>query len=349
MKIRTLLIDSSYLLQRSFHGAKDTYTQEFGHCGALYQFLTTTRKLVKDHMINRVVLVWDGEGGGLARHNIDADYKANRKSKEWHKRIEMSQAEIDRENDKKESILKQRLRVQAYAEDLFLRQIEVPDIEADDLIAEYCVSHNNTEEIFIYSKDKDFFQLLDLNITILYPSVDTPINKGNFFFIFGYHYANALPIKIICGDTADNIKGIKGIGEDILLKYFPDMKYKSFTVREICAKADEINKGRLINKEKPLKALENLLNGVDRLVMNYKLTNLRKPFLNKQAREALLDLELPLSPVKRGSKNLQDMMRQDGFLSIYKGTFANYVSPFYVVIACEKERLEAYERNNKNK
>ena len=57
MKTRTLLVDSSYLLKRSFHGAKDTYTNKFGHIGGLYQFMTTLRKLIKEHLINKVVLV----------------------------------------------------------------------------------------------------------------------------------------------------------------------------------------------------------------------------------------------------------------------------------------------------
>ena len=148
MKIRTLLVDSSYLLKRSFHGAKDTYSVNFGHIGGLYSFLTTIRMLIKEHMINKVVLVWDGEGGGIYRHRIDKEYKANRKTKEWYKKIEMTEAEIRREKEKEESLLKQRKRVQAYAEELFFRQIEVDDIEADDLIAAYCIQNNNKEEIF---------------------------------------------------------------------------------------------------------------------------------------------------------------------------------------------------------
>ncbi len=76
MKIRTLLVDSSYLLQRSYHGAKDTHTKKFGHIGGLYGFFTMLRKLIKDHKINKVVLAWDGEGGGVYRYNIDTNYKS---------------------------------------------------------------------------------------------------------------------------------------------------------------------------------------------------------------------------------------------------------------------------------
>ena len=105
MKNRTLLVDSSYLLKRSFHGAKDLQTASFGHIGGLYSFLTTVRKMIKDHMINKVVLVWDGEGGGIQRYRIDHAYKANRVSKKWHDRIEMSAADIRREKAKEESWL----------------------------------------------------------------------------------------------------------------------------------------------------------------------------------------------------------------------------------------------------
>ena len=342
-------MDSSYLLKRSFNGAKDVHTHKFGHIGGLYSFLTTVRKLIKAHKINKVVLVWDGQNGGIARYQIDAAYKSNRKNKSWHKQIELSEAEIKREAEKEESILKQRQRVKAYAEELFLRQIEINDIEADDLIASYCMQYENKEEIYIYTNDRDFSQLLDLNITILFSNIDMPITKANYSLQFGHHYTNALIMKVITGDKADMVQGIKGIGEDTLIKYFPDMRYKKYTVREICHEADKINVDREAIGEKPLKVFENLLANVDRLIMNYKLVNLRQPFLNAEAKEALLQLEAPLDPTDRGSKNLIKMMTEDEFLSIYTGTFPNYVEPFYVVIEHEKELLKEYNKNNKGK
>ena len=217
MENRTLLVDGSYLLKRSYHGAKDTTTSAFGHIGGLYQFMTTTRKMIKEHMINKVILIWDGEGGGIYRHRIDKNYKANRKNKEWFKKIEMTGAELRREKAKDESILKQRKRIQAYAEELFLRQIEVDDIEGDDLIAAYCLEHNNKEEMFIYSNDRDFAQLLDLNITIIFPNLDRPVTKTNYMMYFNHHYSNALIMKIICGDSADNIIGTGGLKDEILV------------------------------------------------------------------------------------------------------------------------------------
>jgi DNA polymerase-1 len=349
MNVRTLLVDSSYLLKRSFNGAKDVSTNAFGHIGGLYSFLTTVRKLIKQYKINKVVLVWDGQNGGVARHHLDPVYKSNRKNKLWYEPIEMTEAEIRKEAEKEESILKQRQRIKAYAEELFLRQIEINDIEADDLIASYCMQYENKEEIYIYTNDRDFAQLLDLNITILFANIEMPITKANYSLNFGHHYTNALIMKVITGDKADKIQGIKGIGEDTLLKHFPDMRFKKYTVKEICREADKINKERIANHEKPLKVFENLLGSIDRLVLNHKLVNLREPFLNDEAIEELRILEAPLDPTNRGGKNLLRMMNEDEFLTIYTGTFSNYLEPFYVVIQHERDLLRANYKNNRGK
>jgi len=348
MKTRTLLIDANYLLKRSFHGAKNTYTTNYGNIGCLYQFMTTLRMLVKQHMSNKVIIFWDGQNGGVMRHRIDIAYKSNRKNKEWYKKIEMSAVEIRREEEKEESILKNRISIKNYIENLFIRQIECDDIEADDLIAAYCLEHNNKEELVLFSNDRDFAQLLDLNITIIFPNINQPVNKTNYIMHFNHHYSNALILKIICGDTADNIKGIAGMGEKTLLEHFPELKFKHLSVRDICRRADEINQERVLNKMKPLKALQNLISpeGVERLKTNFKLVNLREPMLNEQAREELKQLEIPLSPDGRGSNNLLKMMNEDDFLSVYGSTFVQYVEPFYTIIMNEKQLLTEYIKNN---
>jgi 5'-3' exonuclease len=242
------------------------------------------------------------------------------------------------------------MRIMAYAEELFIRQIEVDDTEADDLIAAYCLKHNNQEEIFIYSNDRDFAQLLDLNLTIIFPNIDQPVTKTNYIMYFNHHYTNALTMKIICGDSADNIKGVGGIKEDGLVQKFPELKFKTMSVRDVCKRADKIQEERLANKKKPLKALENLLceSGIERLKMNFELTNLREPMLTEETKEELEQLEYPLSDEDRGSKNLYNLMLEDEFLSVYGGTFPQYVEPFYTVIMHEKQLLNEFKKKHKN-
>lgn len=111
------------------------------------------------------------------------------------------------------------------------------------------------------------------------------------------------------------------------------------------SESKKINEGRIDNKKKPYKAFENLLNNIDRLKINYKLINLKEPFLNESAYEELEQLKMPLSPNGRGSKQLYKMMIDDEFLTIYGGTFINFVEPFYTVIMHEKENYVTYLKN----
>ena len=119
-------------------------------------------------------------------------------------------------------------------------------------------------------------------------------------------------------------------------------------MRDICRRADEINAERIANKKKPLQALENIVNNVPRLKTNFELVNLREPILNEEAEEELLQLEAPLSPEDRGSKNLMKLMLADEFLTVYGGTFSQYVEPFYTVVMNEKRLLTEYYKKYKN-
>ncbi|MBW2998844.1 hypothetical protein KY321_04865, partial [Candidatus Woesearchaeota archaeon] len=64
------------------------------------------------------------------------------------------------------------------------------------------------------------------------------------------------------------------------------------------------------------------------------------------AYEELYQLEMPLSPKGRGSKNLIKYMKEDEFLSVYTGTFVDYVQPFYAIISHEKKIYENYMKNS---
>lgn len=349
MNTKTLLVDASYLLKRSFHGAKGSYTKA-GYMGGVYGFLTTIRKFIKEHKVNKIVLVWDGENGGIHRHQIDHMYKSNRKDKSWYTPIELTEAEIKAEKEKDQSILLQRKKIQMYAEELFFRQLEAKEIEADDMIAAYCMKYHKDEEIILYTNDKDFLQLLSLNISIYLESVGQLIEAGNFFNFFKFFYKNALTIKILCGDKSDMVEGIKGLQETTLLKYFPELIDSEVSVRHICMRSVEINEQRKIEKKKPIEALSNITKNVERLKMNHTLMNLFSPFLNEEANQMLIDLDIPLSDENRGGDNLYKMMMEDDLLSLYSnyGNFSSYMQPFYLVISREKDLLKKFNKIHLN-
>lgn len=345
MSHKTLLVDAPYLLKRSIHGAKDSYTQA-GFMGGVYSFMTTLRKLIKQYGITKCILFWDGAHSGFYRYKIDRAYKANRKSKEWHDTTQLTEAQLAVIDPEKEAERIQKIKVQEYAEELYIRQIEVDKIEADDLIAHYVMNHSKTEDMIIYTNDRDYLQLLGYGINIHYDNLDFPVNMGNYFTFLPYHYKNALTVKILVGDDSDNIDGIEGLGLTTLLKHFPELKSEELKVRDILLKTKQLNEAR---GKKPLKVFTSMLNGIERLKKNYQLMNLSEPILTEEALEALEQLEMPLAEEdadgkKRGSQSLLKLMSRDGFLSLYsnQGNFVSYVEPFYTVITTEKATLKKF-------
>lgn len=346
MNLNTLLVDANYLFKRSLFGAKHVYAKS-KPIGGLYSFMTTLRKLISENNINKVILCWDGENSGKMRYYIYEGYKANRESKSWYNKISLTEKEIYKE-EKDMGELYQRIRIKQYAEELFLRQIEVDEIEADDIIAYYCKMKKPEENIVIFTNDRDYFQLLDYtNVSIYIDNKSTVVDKDIFFMYFNYHYSNSLTIKILCGDISDNINGIEGLQETTLIKYFPQIKERYVSVKEIYIDSIKIKKQREEEKKKPLKVIDNIINGKEILKRNKKLMDLKEPFMSKEALDEYETLYDPLSSENRGSRNLLPMMNEDGFLDNFNSNFVNYVSPFYSIIMKEKEYFENYKSLSK--
>jgi DNA polymerase-1 len=122
---------------------------------------------------------------------------------------------------KYESYLTQQSRVKEYLEEVFVRQVEIINNEADDLIAYYCQTAID-EEIIIFSADKDLTQLISDRVTVYSPNTKQYYKNGDSILINKVsipHY-NVLLCKIFTGDKSDNIDGIEGLGEKTLIKLF---------------------------------------------------------------------------------------------------------------------------------
>jgi 5'-3' exonuclease len=239
---KTLLIDGNVLMKRSFNGAKHVYYKE-KHIGGIYQFYATMRKIVIEHKIDKVVVMWDGERGGTLRLDYYPEYKGNRPKF------------FDREYEL------QKIRVQQYAEELFIRQYQHQDVESDDLLAFYCQNKKKREEVIIYTNDRDLCQLISEEVTIFLADKKQLVGIGNYQWYFQHHYKNAGLIKIIEGCSSDNIKGIDGVTENTLLKYFPELKNREYTLDEIISESKKLQEER---GNKPLVILENIINGKSR-------------------------------------------------------------------------------------
>jgi 5'-3' exonuclease len=348
---RTLLIDGNYLLKRSFHGAKHLYNAKGENIGGLYQFLVMVRKLIKEHNINKCIVVWDGENSGRLRYDLYDSYKATRENKSWYNKIILTEKEAHKQEEEK-TLLWQKTRIQNYLEHLFIRQIEVEYIEGDDLMAKICHLRHDKERILIYTNDRDLTSLMVLpNVAVYIANQNLYTTKDNYFVNFDHHIENVTIIKALCGCSSDNIKGIDGLAEPTLLKHFPMLKERKVSIDEIIEQSKIINENRKKEKKKPLKVLENIVNGVfselgemgiEHYDLNMKLVDLMNPILNNQAIIECHDItELPIDIEGRSSKELREMMMDDGFLLNFPNqNFVSFVDPFRLLIIKEKVFFE---------
>lgn len=331
--IKTLLVDGNNLFKIGFHGAKDVFNNG-DHVGGVFHFVNILRKFLEEHNHDKVVVFWDGESNSSIRKSIYPQYKENR-------RESMNEYKYD-------SYLYQRSRVKQYLEEIFVRQLEVEDNEADDLIAHYC-KISKDEKIIIFSADKDLTQLISENVTIYSPITKRYFKNGDMISINKVdipHY-NVLLTKVFTGDKSDNIDGIQGLGEKTLIKLFPQLQEKPCTIEEI------LDYARNITQDKPSKTLTNLLTGKTKTTIlgeefyttNKKIVDLTNPLITANGKELVEQiLTDTIDPTDRGYKNLMRMMMEDGlfkYLPKNDEAWVNFLKPFM--------KLTRKEKRNTNK
>jgi DNA polymerase-1 len=327
--VKTLLVDGNNLVKIGFHGVKDYY-HNGKHIGALWHFVNTIRRFIDEQNFDKVVVMWDGDDNSSTRKLIYPQYKEQRR---------------DRDNEYKlDSFTEQKERIKQYLEDCYVRQINVDNNEADDLIAYYCQISDN-EQKTIYSGDKDLTQLISDKVSVYYPRTKETYQLGSKIKcdIYEFPHQNIKTYKILSGDKSDNIDGISGLGEKTLIKFFPELLEKPVTITDILQKAEN-----LLKENKNNKTLQNLISGKTKsgvhgekfFDINEKIINLSNPLITDDAKELVeLYYRETLDPDGRGHRNLIKMMMEDGFFKyLPKGddAWVNFVRPFMKLTRKEK-------------
>ena len=253
-------------------------------------------------------------------------------------------AVCDIQKDLVKSIAK-KLKVKAYAEDLSLRQYEHPDCESDDLLSFYALNKKKSEEVIIYTNDRDLCQLISEDVTLYLADKKVLVGIGNYSWYFQHYYENAGLVKIIEGCSTDNIKGIDGVTENTLITHFPEIKERKISLEEI------IEKSKILKEEKQLKVFDSIIEGKTKgthkgnvYEINKIIIDLHQPLLTDEAREEVLNLiNLPLNPEGRDYKNVLKMMFDDGIMYAIPGGENGYVSfldPFIKLSKKEKNNFK---------
>lgn len=363
----TLLIDGSNILELSSLGDK-TVSSNGKYVGGIYQFLLQIKIMLQKAHFRYIFVMWDGVSGGIMRYRLNKDYKANRDKNyeeydteglsDYMKSVNegvrnMKKYFASKNKDKfvqnkkeKEVFYEQRGVIIDCLEELFIRQCVVDEVEADDLIAFYVLHKKPEERIVIMSNDKDLTQLISEDVIVYSQRKKKFITSKNSVEELGYLHENVLLNKMICGDQSDNIKGVKGLGETTLIKNFPELKKKKVTLEEILGKARKINLERANEKKKPLKWVENLVNGVtdgsqgnDLYGINRKIIDLKHPLVTKEAEELMIMLMYePMDEEDRNFDNLYNILCKAGVdeLTDYN-SFSNFFTEFSLFVGETKK------------
>jgi 5'-3' exonuclease len=215
-------------------------------------------------------------------------------------------------------------------------------VEADDFIAYYCLTKADNEDITICTSDRDLCQLISKDVSLYLCDKKIYINPDNYNTVFSHHYTNVALLKTIIGDNSDDIKGVKGVKEKTLLKFFPSLTEKSVSLHEIILEAQKLSDTRIVEGKKPLKGLTNILNSVtDGLQgkklyeINDELVNLRKPKITEDAKERFLTMKTEPIPQDSDFREVYQMVKRDGLDELIR---EYYMSDYFLQFKKLKDR-----------
>jgi DNA polymerase-1 len=194
---KLFLIDAMSLVFRAFFAPMQmTLVSPSGlPTKAIYIFIRTLRKLLKEHQPDCVAVTFD-LAAPTFRDKLFEEYKANRP-------------------EFPEELAVQLPYVKRFCRALGLPLVEMEGFEADDLIGTLAQAGSaQGAEIFIVSGDEDLFQLVDAHVRVLKPSRgasdgETLCDADKVKEIMGVEPSQVVDWLALTGDPSDNIPGAR--------------------------------------------------------------------------------------------------------------------------------------------
>ena len=284
MSERLFLLDGMALAYRAYFAfiSNPLKNSKGENTSAVFGFTNALIKILEEEKPDYIAVVFDTPEPTF-RHKKFAEYKATREKMP-------------------EDMIPQLTLVKRMSEALGVPAIELPGFEADDIIGTLSVrAAKENIKAYMVTGDKDFMQLINDRI-VMY----NPLKKGATLEIieasgvkdkFGVEPEYITDMLGLMGDTADNIPGVKGIGEKTAAKLIAQYGALENLYRHI----DEL-KGKI---------KENLIEHKD------------NAFLSKEL--ATIDVNVPITvdfhKLKSGRKNYDELLpllKQLEFTSLIK-------------------------------
>ena len=210
-----LLVDALNLFTRHFV-ANPAMSEHGYHVGGIVGFLNGIRLINERFSPSKIFVIWES-GGSPRRRALLPDYKSKRRPQRLNRYYDDEIPDTVQGRDNQISVIVEILK------NTPICQMYVPECEADDVIgymSRYCFSEDKK---IILSSDKDFYQLLSEDVVIYSPTKKKVVTHLDLIKEYKISAENFCLAKSMCGDSADNIPGVKGAGFKTIAKRFPKM------------------------------------------------------------------------------------------------------------------------------
>ena len=243
---KIILVDGNNLLFRSYYAT--AYNGNFMKnskgfpTNALFGFSNMMNKIILEEKPTYILVAFDK--GKTFRHEKYNEYKAGRIEMPDELRLQFP-------------IAKKLLELMG------IKYYEIENYEADDIIGTFSKFCDNTKYTgTIISSDKDLLQLItdSVDIKLLKSKDYIRYNPESFYEEYKIKPINIIDLKSLMGDSSDNIKGVKGIGEKTALKLLQEYK----TLNGIYENIDKISG----------KTKEKLIDGKNDAYISYELATI---------------------------------------------------------------------------
>lgn len=218
-----LVVDGHSLAFRAFFALPvDNFSTSSGQAtNAVWGFATMIAQVIDAEKPDHLGVAFDVKGGTF-RNEMLPQYKGTREAAP-------------------EELLTQLPLIQRMLTALGVTYIEKPGFEGDDVIATLATMGDKAGyHTLVLSGDRDAFQLVDDNVTVLYPGHHfkdlkhmTPQSIIDKYKVTPAQYPDLAALR---GETADNIPGVPGVGDGFAAKWINQFG----SLDGICEHADEI-------------------------------------------------------------------------------------------------------------
>jgi DNA polymerase-1 len=194
MSEKLFLIDGTAIIYRAFFALirNPLINSKGQNTSAIYGTINTFLRLVKKYNVKHIAISFDRREKTF-RHEITETYKANRPPapEELHAQVEP---------------------IKKFFELINIPEISKAGYEADDVLATIAEKYKDEFDVIIVTGDKDFSQLVDEKVIMYDPFKERVTKIEDVIEKYGLKPEQFVDYLAICGDAADNIPGVRGIG-----------------------------------------------------------------------------------------------------------------------------------------